>query len=120
MTFDEALRKMGFDSIFFSDEEVDAEDGGPGSGNWGHAGRIGKHGGSAKNSGGKALRYGSSPAEYEGVKKKVEHFRTATTKANKTFSYARWNRSLTKDEHKAIADQHATIAKVTGSTETVE
>lgn len=32
-------------------ESVTAEDGGPGSGNWGHRGRKGLHGGSAKGGG---------------------------------------------------------------------
>lgn len=44
----------GNDSIIKMEE---VEDGGPGSGNWGHKGRIGKHGGSMKG-GGKHWRGG--------------------------------------------------------------
>lgn len=40
-------------------QEVNGEDGGPGSGNWGHQGRPGMRGGSGKGSGGKEFRAGS-------------------------------------------------------------
>ena len=44
-------------------EETEAEDGGPGSGNWGHKGRPGKVGGSGKG-GGKQYRGGRSDIAY--------------------------------------------------------
>lgn len=46
------------------DALVSNEDGGPGSGNWGHSGRQGKRGGSSKGSGGVANRLGSKESGF--------------------------------------------------------
>ena len=49
-------------SQFHSDDKKAAKDGGPGSGNHGHAGRPGKVGGSAPDEGGSAIEPGSAPS----------------------------------------------------------
>lgn len=58
-----------------------AEDGGPGSGNWGHKGRPGKKGGSGKG-GGKAMRTGSKESGYTSFAK-TETFARLTNLARK-------------------------------------
>lgn len=53
-------------------EECENQDGGPGSGNWGHEGRPGELGGSAKG-GGSENRQGSSESGYTSSAKKAEY-----------------------------------------------
>ena len=60
-----ALRLLGLDKEFVN------EDGGPGSGNWGHRGRPGKKGGSGKG-GGSAMRSGSKETGYTSFTKSEE------------------------------------------------
>lgn len=60
-------------SYHYDMDLVTKEDGGPGSGNWGHGGRKGKVGGSAKGTGGVQHRTGTKETGYSSeAKKKVE------------------------------------------------
>lgn len=96
-----ALRLLGFDYI--PEDEV-TEDGGPGSGNWGHKGRPGKRGGSGKG-GGKTMRSGSRSSGYTSFAKAPE-FKGIAEKAKASTSSGAFLRSLSESERTALQAQH--------------
>ena len=82
------------------------EDGGPGSGNWGHKGRPGKRGGSGKG-GGKVMRTGTAATGYSSIKKNPA-FNGVKEAAKAYTPQAFWN-LLQQDPaaDKALREQHA-------------
>lgn len=94
--------------LFVLDEKVVdpvLEDGGPGSGNWGHKGRPGLRGGSGKG-GGKAMRTGTAATGFSSIKKDPA-FKGVREAAKAYTPQAFWN-LLQQDPaaDKALRDQH--------------
>lgn len=86
------LKESGADSSYIErvhKERLDAideivEDGGPGSGHWGHLGILGHKGGSLKGSGGKDFRKTKKNGSYwSSAKKKQKQIKTAANKVKK-------------------------------------
>ena len=107
------------DKFFVRQAVAGTEDGGPRSGNWGHRGRPGLRGGSAKGSGGSAMRSSSviTMSGYIGAKK-METFRKAASSAVHNKNGADWYKALEKDGRKAIREQYTDVMAQTGSSET--
>ena len=93
-----ALRILGLDS-----NEVET-DGGPGSGNFGHAGRPGKVGGSAKGSGGSAFRSGSRESGYSSFAKTAA-FRGIASSARKSANYREFVSNMSEFQKDALIQQ---------------
>lgn len=83
-----------------------AMDGGPGSGNYGHAGRPGKVGGSAKGSGGSAFRAGSKESGYSSFAKH-EAFKGILSNAKASSSYYEFLHAMSTEQKNAIRNQRA-------------
>lgn len=80
------------------------EDGGPGSGNWGHHGRPGKVGGSGKG-GGKAFRSGSRETGYSSFTRHAE-FKGLAKSALSAKSSSRWIASMSEQQKTALHEQY--------------
>ena len=109
---------ISLDKYFIRQAVAGVEDGGPRSGNWGHKGRPGLRGGSAKGSGGSAMRSSSviTTSGYIGAKT-VETFRKAASTVHHHKNGADWYKGLEKEGRKAIRDQYADVMRQTGSDE---
>jgi len=82
-----------------------AQDGGPGSGNFGHAGRPGKVGGSSKGSGGSAFRSGTKETGYSSFK---EHklFKGIASHARAAKSKGDFIDRMNKEQREALTNQY--------------
>jgi len=92
--------------MFVAPEKESANDGGPGSGNFGHAGRPGKVGGSQKESGGSAFRSGSKESGYSSFVKH-EQFKGIVSHARASSDYHQFVKSLSKEQKEALRDQRS-------------
>ena len=81
----------------------EAEDGGPGSGNFGHEGRPGQVGGSGKG-GGKAYRTGNKESGYVSIAK-AKAFKSIGDTARNHKDYQSFVRALTSEQKTQIRDQ---------------
>ena len=79
-------------------------DGGPGSGNFGHAGRPGKRGGSAKGSGGGAFRSGSKEGGYTSFAN-TKAFRGIVSSARASKNYNEFVDKMSDEQRNALRDQ---------------
>lgn len=80
-------------------------DGGPGSGNYGHAGRPGKVGGSAKGSGGSIMRAGNKESGYTSFARHKE-FKGIREAARNAPNVTKFLNSLTEDQVDALIEQY--------------
>lgn len=80
-------------------------DGGEGSGNHGHAGIPGHRGGSAKGTGGSAMRAGSKETGYTSFAKNAE-FKGIASSASSHKDAKTWFASMTKPQQQALEEQH--------------
>lgn len=109
----------GIDASCF-ENDLEQEDGGPGSGNWGHKGRIGKRGGSGKG-GGKHYRGGRSDVGFYGSKKdwlnglsgERQHEAQKFMKRMK-IDYGQPDDTMDAIEEKIMRDDHRGSLKVKG------
>lgn len=85
-------------------ELIKAHDGGPGSGNYGHAGRPGKVGGSSKGSGGSAFRSGNKESGYSSFTKH-EQFKGIASHAKASSDYNAFVHGMSKEQKDALRDQ---------------
>lgn len=68
------------------DPNAETEDGGPGSGNWGHKGRVGKRGGSGKG-GGRHNREGSKESGFKTKQHTEKEMENAKEVQNRAFHH---------------------------------
>lgn len=95
------------ESLFINDAMtfIETEDGGPGSGNFGHRGRPGEVGGSGKG-GGKAYRTGNKESGYVSIAK-AKAFQSIAANARNSKDYNSFVHSLSKEQQQQIKDQHS-------------
>lgn len=98
----------------FKHRKSEAEDGGPGSGNFGHKGRPGKRGGSGEG-GGKGFRAASkeSKSGYVGIQRAAAFKGIARLARTHKDNYNAWINSLSSEQRDQLEQQH----KNTGSKE---
>ena len=87
-----------------------AMDGGSGSGNWGHRGRPGKVGGSAKESGGSAFRTGSKESGYSSFAKS-EKFKSIMEHAKGQPNRQKFLNEMPQDLQDALEEQYENVLK---------
>ena len=84
---------------------IETEDGGPGSGNFGHRGRPGLVGVSGAG-GGKAYRTGNKESGYVSIAK-AKAFQSIAANARNSKDYHSFVHSLSKEQQQQIKDQHS-------------
>ena len=85
-------------------EETFVEDGGPGSGNFGHSGRPGKVGGSGPG-GGKAFRVQTTSGQYTGIHK-AKAFKSIAKQARSCENVHEFIDSLSNEQRDAVLQQY--------------
>jgi len=94
-----------FTMFDFIQDKMKAQDGGPGSGNWGHRGRPGKVGGSSKGSGGGAFRAGNKESGYRSFARS-EEFKGILDHARKSANKQKFLNDMPEEFQRALEAQY--------------